>query len=146
MHPAIPSSNISSPSLPQAMLQAFELLTINLFKYLPSPPSGKSLCFNAWANFFVQGHISDSDLLHIDKVLKPRPCRPFLLSHSLAKWNYLPWTPQHLKIQLLHSTCIPTPPQQGKVQISHPPRHRPWSNAGELPKAGGRWSFKFVGK
>ena len=36
-------------------------------------------------NFNVEGKIRDRVSPHIDQALKPRPCRPFLSSHSLAK-------------------------------------------------------------
>ena len=35
------------------------------------------------------GKISDRNFLHIDQALKPRRCRPFLLSHFPARVNYL---------------------------------------------------------
>ena len=51
----------------------------------------------------VKGKISDREFLHIDQSLKPRPCRPFLIGHLLAKGTiYL----KHLHISRVN-TFIP---------------------------------------
>ena len=56
MHPAIPSSNISSPLPPPS--NAFELLTINLFEYLPSPPPQGKACVSMPEPIFLYKAIS----------------------------------------------------------------------------------------
>ena len=74
---------------PRGNPRAFELwiLKIGLCKF---PPPGQKLCSNASPTFIFKGKISDRNFLHIDQALKPRRCRPFLLSHLPARVNYLP--------------------------------------------------------
>ena len=52
-------------------------------------PLGQKLTSNAPPCSFLKGKISDRDFLQIDQSLKPRSCRPFLLSLSLAKHIHL---------------------------------------------------------
>ena len=52
-------------------------------------PLGQKLTSNAPPCSFLKGKISDRDFLQIDQSLKPRSCRPFLLSRSLAKHVHL---------------------------------------------------------
>ena len=92
----IPPSPSPSPDNPRT----FDLLKIGLFK---CPLPERKLCSNSPTDFFVKGKISDREFLHIDQSLKPRPCRPFLLSHLLAKGTiYL----KHLHISR-ENTFIP---------------------------------------
>ena len=43
--------------------------------------------------FFPLGNVGDRNFLHVNQVLKPTPCRPFLLCHLLTKVNYNPFPP-----------------------------------------------------
>ena len=63
----------------------FELLK-DWFVQIPLPPSLPP----SLPPPLPQGKISDRYFLHIDLSLKPRPCRPFVLSYLLTKVNYLP--------------------------------------------------------
>lgn len=66
------------------------------FNFLPLQDKKKIDSHFFWkANFFWKSNISDHGLLHIDQTLKPKPCRPFLLSHLTV--NYLPLNSSILK-------------------------------------------------
>lgn len=69
-----------------------KLLKIGFLKF---PLTWQKLCSNATPNLLgMPGNF----FLKIIRGLKPRHCRPFLLSHSLRKLTYLPPTPS--KIQM----------------------------------------------
>ena len=60
---------------------------------------GQKLYSNAPPDFFFRKMQNQRrGLLHIDQASKRRPCRPFFLSHSPAKVDYLPGAPPYLKI------------------------------------------------
>lgn len=103
-------------------------LRIKLLKigFLKFPLTWQNLCSNATPNLLgMPGNF----FLKITRGLKPRHCRPFLLSHSLRKLTYLP--PTSSKIQMYDTffllerieTCgLDFSPQpDNKVQISPPP-------------------------
>ena len=71
----------------------------NSLKFLPT---WQKLCSNATPNLLgMPGNF----FLKITRGLKPRHCRPFLLSHSLRKPTYLP--PTSSKIQMYDTFFLP---------------------------------------
>lgn len=90
-----PPSNSKLQHSPTGKLPG--ILTFEVwFVQIPAPP-GTKLCSNALPKcqiwrliFLLKGKISDCNFLHIDQAVTPKRCRPFLLTHSLAKVNSLP--------------------------------------------------------
>lgn len=50
----------------------------------------KKIVFKCPTRCFVKGEIHHHNFLHVEQALKPGPCIPFLLSHSLTKVKRLP--------------------------------------------------------
>ena len=76
--------------------------------------------------FFPLGNVGDRNFLHVNQVLKPTPCRPFLLSHLLAKVNYnpfpFPFPPPYLKMYC--NVLLRWKDFTPLVQIPHPHQAR----------------------
>ena len=53
----------------------------------PPWPNFFFLLYGFDGQLFEKGKINESDFVLIDQALKPRPCRPLLLSQLLAKVN-----------------------------------------------------------
>ena len=82
------------PLPPPPLLDWFAQIRTHLAKKSVQMPHTQFF-WNFW-HFFIQ----------ISQALKRRPCRPFLLSHSLSKLTYLPpRTPRYLKIQM-YNACF----------------------------------------
>ena len=67
-------------------LQATPLELKRLWSSL-SPVANFFLLYGFDGQLFEKGKINESDFVLIDQALKPRPCRPLLLSQLLAKVN-----------------------------------------------------------
>ena len=93
-------------------------MSVRILSCSNSPPlPGKN---SVQPNFSVNGRISNLEFLLLEQAMKPRPCRRFVLSHLLAKANYLPKNTSIFNVTVLFRWRDLTLP----VQTPHPSQAR----------------------